>query len=397
MDEERIRLRFQAALDFFVLLQVNEVLLRKMADEDERLKQEALSRVYALLLRSSRVRDAQELDPSTRPLPWTYDAETVTWTCEQLPNRGTVSLTEGNWCWEGCIEQPDRFKHRSHWFVDLVDALEWAENQLMTVQRTTEEAVRIEAEKQLEPRLRVETITTEERARLAPYWLDPAIFESQRITYRVLVELDYAPYAFKTWELSFGKQWRYDEQYASPTSVARELQIDPVQLIIEQPLGPNDSWNRIHSRVTYFQEGIAAAQAQQSWDHSRIVQQYREGKIERARYGFQETETGYCTWLGGCENPNRPWSLPQPRTRYLSDKALRATLIHALDIDGFRRFIGISKDDISDDELLERLHKQRAKLEQIPKAARAESDRWLREHREGSGSPARIGQGGTSE
>lgn len=142
VDEERIRLRFQATLDFFALLQANEALLRKMADEDERRKQEALNRVYALLLRSSRVRDAQELDPSTRPLPWTYDAETVTWTCEQLPNRGTVSLTEGNWCWQGCIEQPDRFKHRSHWFVDLVDALEWAENQLMTVQRTTEEAAR---------------------------------------------------------------------------------------------------------------------------------------------------------------------------------------------------------------------------------------------------------------
>jgi hypothetical protein len=81
MDEERIRLRDRAALDFFAMLQANEALLRRMADEDERHEREVLGRVYSFIFRSSHKRDAEQLDPSTRLLPWAYNADMVVWAC----------------------------------------------------------------------------------------------------------------------------------------------------------------------------------------------------------------------------------------------------------------------------------------------------------------------------
>jgi hypothetical protein len=178
--------------------------------------------------------------------------------------------------------------------------------------------------------------------------------------------------------ISFGKKWRYDEQYAYPEVVARELQLDGI--LVEQPIGPNHGWNLIRSRVTYYQEYVAAAQAQQLWDRSRIVQQHQAGKVVRARYGFEEIETGYHTWLGGCEDPDRPW-LPSPsRDEYLVKQAFRLTLIHALDVEGYRAYSGLTQDDFSDEDLLTILHRRRAESRHIPDAVRAESDQWLREH-----------------
>jgi hypothetical protein len=373
VDEERIRLRGQAALDFFALLAANEVTLRQMADEDERCKQEALSRVYAILFRSYHEREAKELDPSTRPLPWSYNVEALTWMCDQPPNRGTVYLTKNNWSWEGCIEQPDRFKRESPWFMELKEALDWVEQKLIAIQHAAEEAAKVTTEQTPPRTLSAATLTEEERARLAPYWIEPAAFEPKHKTYRVYIALDYAPHSFKTWELSFGKKRRYDEQYAYPEVVARELQLDPIQMIIEQPFGSNDGWNRIHSRVTYYQEYVAAAQAQQVWDRSRIVQQHSAGKVERARYGFQEVETGYSTWLGGCEDSKQPWLVHSTRAEHLADMALRETLIHALDVDGFRAFTGIAREHRSDEALLRRLHQLRAESKYIPEAAREKS------------------------
>lgn len=121
-------------------------------------------------------------------------------------------------------------------------------------------------------------------------------------------------------------------------------------------------------------------QAQQIWDRSAIVQQYHLKKIEGARYGFEEVETGYCTWLGALENPEDPWPRSRTREEYLQECALEETVIHALDVDRLRAHLHFSKDLFSDEEVLSILHHRRARSQYMPMAAREESKQWLMEH-----------------
>lgn len=66
----------------------------------------------------------------------------------------------------------------------------------------------------------------------------------------------------------------------------------------------------------------------------------------------------------------------------MQELAERETLAYALDVDGFREFLGFSPEEISDDKLLATLHSIRAESTCVPPKAKAESARWLGEHSE---------------
>ena len=95
---------------------------------------------------------------------------------------------------------------------------------------------------------------------------------------------------------------------------------------------------------------------------------------------FQEVETGYCTWLGGCADADHPLLQEPTRTEHMADSALEETLLYALDLEGFRSYLNIPAKRYSDEKLLALLHKSRASSNHIPPAARAESEQWLTEH-----------------
>ncbi len=59
---------------------------------------------------------------------------------------------------------------------------------------------------------------------------------------------------------------------------------------------------------------------------------------------------------------------------------MRETLLHALDVNGWRAFLQISFKDRTDDQLLQRMHKLRSKSRYQSAETRAESTRWLAEH-----------------
>ena len=141
VDEERIRLRDRAALDFFGLLEANEAQLRQMAEEDRQHQGKVLSDVYSYIFAIAHDRESRELDVSARVMPSVYNETSRIWTCDQPPNRATVSSAKDNWFWQGCIEQPDRLKNYGPHFVKLEEALVWAEQELREVQAITEEAV----------------------------------------------------------------------------------------------------------------------------------------------------------------------------------------------------------------------------------------------------------------
>lgn len=141
VDEERIRLRDQAALDFVGLLEANETQLRQMVEEDRQHQGEVLSKVYSHIFAIAHDGESRQLNISARVMPWVYDETSRIWTCGRPPYRATVSSTKDNWLWQACIEQPDRLKHFGPSFVKLEEALAWAEQELSEAQAITEEAV----------------------------------------------------------------------------------------------------------------------------------------------------------------------------------------------------------------------------------------------------------------
>jgi len=211
------------------------------------------------------------------------------------------------------------------------------------------------------------------------YWIDPADLKPERITYRALIEVEHVPYHSKTYEISFGQKRHYDEEYYPPTMVARELNISPAQVDIEMPI-KGMGWYFVRSVATYLQEPVAAAFAQQLWDQSAVLEKFREQKVIRARYGYEEVETRYCTWLGICEDQEKMWSAPISRAEYMARQAMRETLLSALDVNGWRAFLHLSFKDSTDDELLRAMHEMRIESRHQSVEARAESTRWLAEH-----------------
>jgi len=139
-------------------------------------------------------------------------------------------------------------------------------------------------------------------------------------------------------------------------------------------------WYYIRSAATYLQEAVAAAAAQRLWDQSAVLEQFREQKVIRARYGYEEVETHYQIWLGECHTQEKPWSKSEQRAEHLADLAMRETLLHALDVNGWRAFLQISFKSRTDDQLLQSMHKLRSKSPHQSAEVRAESVEWLAEH-----------------
>ena len=270
-----------------------------------------------------------------------------------------------NTYWQASIEQPDQFKHEGTWFLKAEEALAWAEKELLLAEQEPTTPTEVTDES-----LPVSNID------LTPFWIDPAILEPARITYRVVMFIKREPTEFKTLEMSFGELMKCDEEYPGPQALARELEIDSAQMTVEQ-IVPRRGLYWVKSNVIYFKESLVAAQAQAAWERSKIIKAFQHGKIVSAEYGYEEVETGYEVFLGKCEKSEEVPDTPLSRTEHLTRQAMRCTLLNALDVDGFRAHIGLKKKYISDEDLLVTMHEERAKLPYLPQTARTASQQWL--------------------
>ena len=215
---------------------------------------------------------------------------------------------------------------------------------------------------------------------LTPFWIDPAAMEPEHITYRAYIELDYGPATSKKEEISFGEFWLFDEKYFTAAQLAEELRLNPSQAEVHQ-LDPEMDMYRIYSRGTFSDAPAAAAQAQQIWDQSAMVERFAEKKVERARYGYQELETEYCVWLGWLEQkPWEHWTRQESRSAYMNDRAMEETLSYALDLNGYRKHFQVGFNLVPDDGLLWKLHRRRSRSKYVPANARSESQKWVQAH-----------------
>lgn len=124
--------------------------------------------------------------------------------------------------------------------------------------------------------------------------------EPQRITYKVLIDLEDKPISYKTFETICGDTYKYAKRCPTPVKLAADIHLDAGHFQISQVLGDNSEHFRFTSLTNYYQETLVAEQAQKDWYQSRILQLFKTGEIVRGRFGYQEVETGYITLLGAC-------------------------------------------------------------------------------------------------
>ena len=171
-----------------------------------------------------------------------------------------------------------------------------------------------------------------------------------------------------------------DKHFLSASKLALAINLEPDQFDFCQPTGPNSEWHLITSLTTFYQEASAAEQSQKAWGQSKIIQQFKEGKIRRACYGYQEVETGFEIYLGACEDSKYPWPDPIPRKNHMGKLALRESISFSLDVTDFRDFLGISTQTISDDRILQIMHAARACSKHLPEKIKLESKVWLAQY-----------------
>jgi len=168
-----------------------------------------------------------------------------------------------------------------------------------------------------------------------------------------------------------------DLRYPSPVKLANALGLEFDHFKIEQTVGVEFGWYLFESLTTYYQESAASEQAQKIWNQCTILRQFKDKKISRARYGYQEVETGFTMFLGACEDPSNPWGRMSTRQEYLEDRALRESICYSLDVNGFRDYLGLTVRASSDEDTLRSMHENRARSKYLPAEVRLESRVWL--------------------
>jgi len=377
IDEEVVHLPPEAGEELISLFETNKTLLIKDAEAEEKRCKEALFRAYDLLFDWMRKDEEQKIGFPTRKIPWAeVPNKPHKWLCELKKDRAVVTL-DPPFYWHAHIQhQGDYWKSRYD-FKNLEEAVNWVEEEL-----TTLEQMPVEEEKPVTKEDR-QAIRQRVREKLAqsPYLILPSDLEPTNLTYRIVIDVETSPIDFKSYETPFGETVKYGEKYLSPLKLANQLRLDPDQFEITQPLGENSDWCKFSSLVTFFQDALAISQAQNLWNQSLIVQQFKAKKIVRARYGYEETETGYTVYLGGCFDPEHPWVFNETRQEYLENHALHLFVYNTLDVPLLREYLALSEDLISDEKLLFMMHEARAESKFISSSEQKASKIWLIEQK----------------
>jgi hypothetical protein len=375
-EDERLRLTGAAAEEFSVFLRTQAGTLRRLAAEREKRAQAAFWSAWEILFRSDKERQAQEIDLAGRALPWQRAANDEL-VADVPPDRATIKVVESGLWWQPTLERRGHFKSDHQRFVDLEEALHWVETELPRLRAEEAAAAAQLAEEEAADMARVAALPATD---LTPFWIDPAALEPPQITYRVYIDLEFAPAKSEKMEISFGEYWEMGKEYFTATQVAQALQLKMTQVDVQQ-LAHGLGYYRIFSKVTYQDAPLAAAQAQHLWDQSAFGERFTEIKVERARYGYQEVETEYSVWLGRLEQkPWAPWAQQESRAEFLQDRAMEESLCAALDVNAYRKHHRIGYRLLSDEHLIWKMHFHRSRSKFVASSSRAESLAWLQDH-----------------
>lgn len=376
VEEEIVHLPPEAGPRLLELLKNHRRRLEEMAEAEKKDQQRRLSEVFNLLIEAGFKAEIAEVNIPNRPFPWVTGGKPNRWVCEQPPNRGVIFLTNVIQ-WHSCIKRNDRY-WKSKVFYRVAEAFQWVEQELVQLQTSgVDQGISTIDDKRTHELLYSQLL---ERLSADPTSIRSEQMESESIHYHVFIEVDSKPESFETWEDSCGDPWVVKKRYLSPIKMADLLHLDPDKYSVEPKDVESFGWYWFSSVVNYHSISLAIMQAQKAWDESHILHEYKSGRVLRARYGYSESETGYCVVLGSCDAPNKPWEKQETREEHMAELAARETLCLRLNLDDYRTFLGFSNTTTTDQQLLFYMHRNRAKSKFASEEAKRESRIWLAEH-----------------
>lgn len=375
--EEIIHLPPEAGDELIDLLESKKELITQMADLEKKRAQEAMRQIWDSVIEFSRKKEMSEFDFKARTFEWQNDGASRM-ICHYQTAEGRVWLAKNKFFWNTCVKREGHVGS-SYYFVKLAEAVGWVEKAIVELanEPSAEKQARIRSHEEI----KANHVRLKEKLINSPYWIVPARMEPKRVTYKILIDLDAKPISYKSFETVCGDIYEYADRYPTPDKLAGDINLDASHFQVVQPIGDHSNWYRFTSLTTYYQETSATEQAQSAWNQSRILDQFKAGKIIRGRFGYQEVETGFLTLLGACEQADHAWGEEKNRNEFMEWKALQESLCYALDVNDYRDFLGMSAELISDEQLLEFMHETRSDSKLIPDDARRESRIWLAQHK----------------
>jgi hypothetical protein len=402
-EKEIFRIKGKDAERFINALNAHKKEFEEMCDEDEERTTTVFMQCYAILINGAQEQEENKIDLSRRQMEWKHE-QNFRWTCEKGTFTGIVSTEQFeyrpksskkenlwkqisspypigitfNFRWMAEVKSAERDYYQGKRFDHLEEALDWVENEMLTVK---DEPVENHPDI-TEPE---EFILTEEyRQKLAPYWIDPSSIEPEHVTYQSLIQLTCKPESSELFTCLSGKKIEINRKYPSPAGLAVKLGLDHSGINFEQIIPDTELYQAV-SLTRFYNQQDAVNFAQELWQRSNILKMFHDNIILSAKYGYQEVETHYTVFLGECSPEDQQTSKEISRSEYLADRALRYTLINALDVSGYRSLLGIPIEHFSDEDMLCRLHHLRAKCSLVPAEAIAESIKWIRSNESKSG------------
>lgn len=371
--KEMVHLPPEAGPDLIELINANKAIITDMAKREKKQFNDAMHQMFEWALESSRKEEVEKFNFAGRQLQWQSN-KPDRWVCQHGKAEGHVCVGETKMFWCACVQRQQKMEKSEH-FHEFSSAIEWTEAELIKLAEEPEPPASLylhddESRKAILAQLK-------QKLRASPFWIDPSIMEPTRISYKIFIEIVAAPTSFETITTRCGDTIRVKERFPGQSKLAMVTNLDRDQFEFEQPLGDNSDWYLITSLTSFYQENTVADQSQKIWNQSKITQQFKEKNVQRARYGYQEVETGFEIYLGACDSKDNPWDLPMTRAAHMEQLALRQSICYSLNIQDFRDFLGLSPEHLTDEHLLETMHKTRARSNYIPEAIKVESRVWL--------------------
>lgn len=375
--EEILHLPPEAGYELIELLESKKQLISQTAEQEKKRFQEALRQFWDSIIEFSHKKEMNDFDFKTRTFEWQSDDSSRT-ICHYQTAEGRIWPAKDKLFWNTCVKR-EGYVGNSHHFVKFAEAVEWVEKEI--VELANEADVKKEGRILSDEEIKANRIRLKEKLMNGPYWIDPARMEPQRVTYRVLIDLEVKPISYKSFETVCGVTYEYADRYPTPSKLANDINLDASHFQIDQPIGDNSEFYQFTSLTNYYQEASAVEQAQKVWNQSRILQRFTAEEIIRGQYGYQEVETGYLILLGACGKTDHAWREDKNRNDFMEWKALRESLSYALDVNDYRDFLGVSTELLNDEQLLEFMHETRSDSKFVPDEARRESRVWLSQHK----------------
>src|SRR5271157_548222 len=198
--EEIIHLPPEAGYELIELLKSKKHIITQMAELEKKRFQEALEQLWDSIIEFSHEKEMTEFDFRARSFDW-QSGGVSRMICYYQKAEGRIWLANDNLFWKTCVKR-EGHAGKSHYFVKFVEAVDWVEKEI--VELTNEPDVKKEGQTLSEEEIKANHIRLKAKLINGPHWIDPARLESQRVTYKVLIDLEAKPISFKSFETICG-------------------------------------------------------------------------------------------------------------------------------------------------------------------------------------------------